>query len=104
MLAAKFVEFITSKPGVHLYGRDTADKTRRAATFSFTVEGKRSSTIPELVQRDKIAIGSGNFYAKRLIEAFGIKDANDGVVRCSMAHYNTLDEVERLISALDRAL
>ncbi len=33
-----------------------------------------------------------------------IKDAEDGVVRCAMAHYNTIDEVERLIRSLDRVL
>ncbi len=102
-LATKFVDFITSKPGVRLIGRNSADKSERAATFSFIVDGKPSAAIPDFLQRDKVAVSSGNFYAKRLIEALGI-DAEDGVVRCSMAHYNTIEEVDRLISALDRSL
>lgn len=103
-LAKKFIEFIASKPGVRLIGRNTADKTQRATTFSILAEGKKSADIPEIVQKDRVAISSGHFYAKRLLEALGITDPEDGVVRCSMAHYNTTDEVDRLISALDRAL
>ena len=30
--------------------------------------------------------------------------ADDGVVRCSMVHYNTMDEVDRLIASLDKVL
>ena len=48
-------------------------------------------------------MGSGDFYAHRCIEALGI-DPNDGVVRVSMVHYNTEDEVDRLLSALDEIL
>ncbi|MDE0992857.1 MAG: hypothetical protein OSA23_06740 [Rhodospirillales bacterium] len=51
-----------------------------------------------------IAIANGDFYAYRLLDALGVKDLNDGVVRCSMAHYNTAEEVDRLIRALDRIL
>ena len=47
---------------------------------------------------------SGDFYAKRLVEAVGIKDPDDGVIRCSMAHYNTIEEAERLVAALDKAI
>lgn len=103
VLARKFIDFIDSKPGAQLIGRTTADKNQRAATFSFIVEGRKSSEIPVAIKGEKIAISSGNFYAKRLIEGIGIDDPEDGVVRCSMAHYNTVDEVDRLIKALDQA-
>ena len=39
-----------------------------------------------------------------LVEAVGIEDTEDGVIRCSMAHYNTIDEAERLVAALDKAI
>jgi selenocysteine lyase/cysteine desulfurase len=42
----------------------------------------------------------GDFYAKRLIEALRL-DKNDGVVRVSLVHYNTLEEVHRLIEVMD---
>ena len=102
-LASPFVEFLATKPGVRLIGRPTADPAERAPTFSFVVEGRRSADIPPLVEPERVAIRSGHFYAHRLISDLGI-EADDGVVRVSMAHYNTAHEVERLIKALDRVL
>ncbi|MBI1985273.1 MAG: aminotransferase class V-fold PLP-dependent enzyme, partial [Rhodospirillales bacterium] len=91
-------------PRVRLLGRRSGKAAERAPTFSFTVEGRRSAEIPPLLESAKVAIRNGHFYAKRLIEALGIADAGDGVVRVSMVHYNTVDEVDRLIAALDRVL
>ena len=54
------------------------------------------------MEKDKIAISAGHFYAKRLLDSLQLSDSNDGVVRCSMAHYNTLAEVDQLIDALDK--
>ena len=45
----------------------------------------------------------GNFYCRRLIELIAL-DPADGVVRISLAHYNTPDEVARTISALDAVI
>jgi selenocysteine lyase/cysteine desulfurase len=42
-------------------------------------------------------------YAYRLCEALGL-DPADGVVRVSLVHYNTVEEIDRLIAVLDRAL
>jgi selenocysteine lyase/cysteine desulfurase len=50
-----------------------------------------------------VAIRFGDFHARRLIEFLGL-EADGGVVRVSMAHYNTLEEVDRLVSALDSVL
>jgi len=103
-LAEKFVDFITSKPDVKLIGHNSGDKDLRAATFSFVADGRRSADIPDQVKNSKVAISSGHFYAKRLVEALGIENVDDGVVRCSMAHYNTHEELDRLIAALDKVL
>lgn len=103
-MAVKFADFLKSKPSVRIIGRATGNAAERATTFSFTVQGRRSGEIPPLLEPDRIAIGNGHFYAKRLVEAVGIEDADDGVVRCSMVHYNTMDEVDRLIASLDKVL
>lgn len=47
----------------------------------------------------QVGIRFGDFYARRLIEALGLA-RQDGVVRVSMVHYNTLAEVDRLIAAV----
>ena len=102
-LASRFVDFLCSKPGVRLIGPATADPARRAPTFAFTVKGRRSAEIPPAAEAKKIAIRNGNFWAWRLLDALGI-DQRDGVVRVSMVHYNTTEEVDRLIQALDPVL
>ena len=50
-----------------------------------------------------IGIRHGDFYAKRLIQALGLEERG-GVVRVSMAHYNTVEEIDRLVQALEEAL
>jgi selenocysteine lyase/cysteine desulfurase len=45
----------------------------------------------------------GGFYAKQLIEALELQNQG-GVVRVSMVHYNSLEEVDRLIKYLDLVL
>ena len=104
-LAAGFNEFLSSKPNVRQLGSDTGNSEARTPTFSFTVKGRPSAEIPPLLETDKVAIGCGNFYAPRLLAALGVGEENDrAVLRVSMAHYNTKDEVDRLIAALDEAI
>ncbi|MEE9195854.1 MAG: aminotransferase class V-fold PLP-dependent enzyme, partial [Alphaproteobacteria bacterium] len=74
-----------------------------APTFSFLVDGRRSADIPPRLEGAKVAIGAGHFYAYRLMEALGV-DPGDGVVRASMVHYNSEEEVDRLIRALDAVI
>ena len=50
--------------------------------------------------RRSTGIRWGDFYARRLIDYLGLAPQN-GVVRVSMVHYNTIDEVDRLIDVLD---
>jgi cysteine desulfurase family protein (TIGR01976 family) len=103
-IAQRFVDYLLSKPQVRLIGAQTGDRRRRMPTFSFLVEGRSSKAVAEAVARDEIAIGHGHFYGYRAVEALGVEDMDDGVVRVSMVHYNTLDEVERLIAALEKVV
>jgi len=103
-LAIRFVDFLKSKPGVRIIGPATGSQTTRVATFSFTTDKHASAAIPPLTVADWVGLSSGHFYAKRLIEAVGIEDADDGVVRASMAHYTTDADLDRLIEVLDRLL
>ncbi|MBL94029.1 MAG: Cysteine desulfurase CsdA [Alphaproteobacteria bacterium MarineAlpha3_Bin5] len=103
-LAKEFLEFLLSKHGVRLIGRPKWQKSERAPTFSFVVEGRKSAEIPKLLVSQDIGLGHGNFYATRLIEAVGITDLEDGVIRVSMAHYTSHNDLERLISGLDAIL
>ena len=100
ILASRFLEFLTNKKNVRIIGDPSADKMLRVPTISFVVEGMKSSEIPILVDPHKIGIRYGDFYARRLITDLDLME-NDGVIRVSMVHYNTLEEVDKLIRVLD---
>lgn len=101
-LAERFLDFALGIPGLRLLGRHTAHD--RAPTFSFTIKGKSSAEVVAALTAQQIACWNGDFYAPRLLQAVGVTDTTDGVVRTSMAHYNTVAEVERLAKALDRVI
>ena len=100
-LSDRLLQFLRSKANVRIIGSELADRSRRVSTLSFVVAGMDSASIPIQVDPHRIAIRYGDFYAKRLIEDLGLAPQN-GVVRVSMVHYNTLEEVDRLIAILDR--
>ena len=100
-LMTPMVDYLTAREDVRLIGTPSADHARRAPTFAFTVAGRSSEEVCRSLAEDRIACGYGNFYAYRLMQALGV-DPDDGVVRLSFVHYNTLDDVERAIAALER--
>jgi cysteine desulfurase family protein (TIGR01976 family) len=102
-LAGRLLDFLTAKEGVRVIGSPSPDRSRRVAIVSFTVDGRRSEEIVHAVDAHDIGIRHGHFYSARLVEALGL-DAEDGVVRVSMVHYNTADEIDRLIEILDPLL
>ena len=102
-ITERLLAFLREHPKVRVLGPQTSDPNERVATVAFTVEGRKASEIPPLLDARKLAIRWGNFYAVDAIEALGLAEA-EGIVRVSMVHYNTLDEVDRLVRALDEVL
>lgn len=99
-LAAPLIDLLRSKQNVRIIGLPTADRSKRMPTIAFVVDGTRSDEITLAVDRHKIGIRYGDFYAARLIDALGLRRQN-GVVRASFVHYNTPGEVRRLVEILD---
>lgn len=99
-LVAPLLEFLASRPGVRLIGGAGADPEHRAPTVSFVVDGVDAGAIPPRLEERRLAVRSGDFYAARLIRSLGLADRG-GVVRASLVHYNTEDEVARLIEGLE---
>ena len=56
----------------------------------------KSSEIISHTDKAEIGIRFGDFYAKKLIQDLDL-EKKDGVVRVSLVHYNTPEEVEKLI-------
>ena len=98
-LAERLLQFLRQKPGVNIIGHAASDASLRVPTISFTVDGMQSEAIVRQIDPHRIGIRFGDFYAKRLVKALALEDAG-GVVRVSIAHYNTMDEIDRLVSHL----
>jgi cysteine desulfurase family protein (TIGR01976 family) len=102
-LTTRLLDFLASKKNVRLIGWNDPDRARRVPTISFVVDGRNSNDITLEVDKHRIGIRYGDFYARRLIDDLGLGPQN-GVVRVSLVHYNTMDELNRLIGVLDPLL
>jgi selenocysteine lyase/cysteine desulfurase len=67
--------------------------------FSFIFKDYTSSYIVNTLNNLNIIVGGGSFYSNRLIDDLNI-DIQDGIVRISLMHYNTFQEVEKLVEIL----
>lgn len=101
-LQERLIDFLRSREDVRLIG-PAHGKPTRVPTISFTHRNKSSASIAKAINARGIGMRSGHMYAYRLCKAMGI-NTNDGVVRISMVHYNTLDEIDRLIDVLNDVL
>jgi len=112
-LLQPLLDFLSDHPGTRLIGRNNIEN--RAPTVSFTVPGRSATELGAQLGQQKLGVGVGHFYAYRLIEALGIPTTDgwvdtshvhltDGVVRASYVHYNSKEEVTRLIETLDSLL
>ncbi len=102
-LAEQVLAWLRIRPGVRIIGLPSAAAGERVPTISFVVDGVMSEAIVREVDAHGIGIRFGDFYATRLVDALGLRK-NGGVVRISIAHYNTALEIERLLVALEDAL
>lgn len=94
------LEGLSSVKGLKIHGlSDPASMDRRAPTFAFTLSGWHPRRICEELDRQGISAWDGNYYAPEVTRRLGL-EGSGGMVRVGAVHYNTLEEVERLISAL----
>lgn len=101
------LSYLRSKPDIiKIYGEPSSDRKLRVPVISFGVKGRTSLGVIDAIEaQSNFGCRSGHFYSKRLCEnVLGIQDGDDGVVRCSLLHYNTADEVEGLVKVLDQVL
>jgi cysteine desulfurase family protein (TIGR01976 family) len=101
-LQSRLLCYLRSRDDVQIVGPEN-DGRSRVGTVSFVHRSKSSREITEVVDRSGIAIRNGHMYAYHLCEALGL-DPADGVVRVSLVHYNTPEEIDRLIEVLEVAL
>jgi selenocysteine lyase/cysteine desulfurase len=100
-LLAKLLEFLQNRDDIRLLG--PADAAVRAATVAFVPHSIPPGELSERLARRGFMIGSGGFYAVRLLQAMNVDPAS-GVARVSFVHYTTAAEIDGLIEALKATL
>jgi selenocysteine lyase/cysteine desulfurase len=99
-VVAPLLDYLAARNDVRLIGpREAAS---RAPTVAVDL-GRAAEPVSELLGRKGIACWAGDFYAVRPLEAMGI-DCKKGVLRLSLVHYTSAQDVARLIVALDQTL
>jgi len=83
-------------PGLRIFG--TAPE--KASVISFEIEGVHPYDLGVLLDQMGIAVRTGHHCTQPIMDKFGIP----GTARASMAVYNTIEEVERLVSGVKRAV
>ena len=68
--------------------------------FHLLIQNISSKKISKILVNNNIATRNDNFYAWRCLNALGI-NTEDGVVRLSLTHYNTKNDVDKAINALE---
>ncbi len=102
-LMTPLLSFLGSHPDVVVVGSGSPSRAVRAPTIAFHSPKLASSAIYRTLVDNMVSCGHGHFYAPRLVSALGL-EPDEGVVRISMVHYNTTDEVQRAIDVLDATL
>jgi cysteine desulfurase family protein (TIGR01976 family) len=101
-LFEKLLAGIQKIPQTRIYGiTDPKEFDHRCPTLAFTREGFAPSQIAEHLGNHGIFVWHGNYYALAVTERLGVEDSG-GMVRVGLAHYNTEEEIDRLIAALKK--
>jgi selenocysteine lyase/cysteine desulfurase len=80
-----------------LHGLSTMDG--RVPTFCLTIDGLAPDAAAERLADRGFAVWSGDYYAVEVMQRLGLPD---GGLRIGIVHYNTADEVDRLLAELAR--
>jgi cysteine desulfurase family protein (TIGR01976 family) len=101
-LFGRLMDGLEAIDGLTLYGiTDRARFDDRTPTAALRLDGIAPRAVAEALGDEGIAVWDGDFYATGLIERLGLLDSG-GVVRIGLTHYNTAEEVDRLVDALRR--
>jgi cysteine desulfurase family protein (TIGR01976 family) len=98
-LAETFRAALRDLPDVKLYA--APDGVRKTPTIAFRVEGHTPEEVCTRMLEHGFFIAAGDFYASTLAEKLGLGDSG-GFVRAGLAPYNTEEEVEMFVGALER--
>lgn len=85
---------------IRLYGVPRGTNDDKIPLFSFTVSGVHHEDLALILDKMGVAVRSGQMCAEPLMDRFGVT----GMLRASLAPYNTLEEAEYFVKCLNRAI
>jgi cysteine desulfurase family protein (TIGR01976 family) len=97
------LEWLADRPDVRLLGPVDDAAGHRCPTVAFALAHHDPVAVATALAERRVAVGVGHFYAWRTLQAMGVDPAR-GVLRASMVHYTSADDVERLLEGLEAEL
>ena len=94
------LKVLSSDERIRLYGVPRGTNEEKIPLFSFTVNGVHHEDLALILDKMGIAVRSGQMCAEPLMDRFGVT----GMLRVSLAPYNTMEEAEYFVKCLDRAI
>ena len=94
------LEYFKSDSRIRLYGVPRGINEDKIPLFSFTVEGVHHEDLALILDKMGIAARSGQMCAEPLMDRYGVS----GMLRVSIAPYNTMEEAEYFVKCLNRAI
>ena len=85
---------------IRLYGVPRGTNDEKIPLFSFTVSGVHHEDLALILDKMGIAVRSGQMCAEPLMDRFGVT----GMLRVSLAPYNTMEEAEYFVKCLNKAI
>jgi cysteine desulfurase family protein (TIGR01976 family) len=99
-LSRRFLVGIRAIPSVRLYGIPEPERAgERTPTFAVRVADQHPAETAKTLAERGIFVWDGNYYALEIMERLGLQDSG-GAVRIGFCHYNTPDEVDRVLEEL----
>lgn len=103
-LTKRLIDGLQSFSGITVHGVTAPEALdRRVSTVAFTHRGKAPDAIAEALARRNIFVWSGHNYALEVVQALDLLESG-GTVRIGAVHYNTPEEIDRVLNALEDIL
>jgi cysteine desulfurase family protein (TIGR01976 family) len=100
-LVRRLLDGLQALPGVTIHGIVDEDRAgERVPTVSITVAGVHPHEAAEKLGHGGVYVWDGDFYATGLVERLGKADSG-GLLRIGLVHYNTVEEVDRVLEAIE---
>ena len=94
------LETLMKDERIRLFGVPRGTFEEKIPLFSFVVEGVHHEDLALILDKMGVAVRSGQMCAEPLMDRFGVT----GMLRASLAPYNTMEEAEYFVKCLNRAI